>query len=201
MNAQHLDPFPFVAGGKAVGVTESADGSLLIEGWAAVFDNLDREGDVFDGGALTAGVKAFLNNGSSALCYQHDRSTVLGRVLDLQVKPGKGVWMRARVDRQVPGSPWHHLYNGIKAGSIRNLSVGGFFRRAMVNGVRKIVAVDMTEISATAVPMDTSARFDVVAGKALIDAPAAGADELLSDLALIRAQASLARLELASAGR
>lgn len=176
--------FDFTLEGKALDdgstaqtVTEDSNGDLIIEGYAAVFDGLDRQGENFVEGAFERGIKAFLGN-QAALCYQHKRDTVLGKVLDLREEKGKGLWMRARVDKQEPTSPWYHIYSGIKKGSINGLSVGGFFRRALVGGRRMIADMDFTEISTTGVPMHPGTNFAVVAGKALMsdvqvpDAPA-----------------------------
>jgi hypothetical protein len=47
--------YDFTLEGKAVDapvITEAEDGDLIIEGYAAVFDGLDREGENFDEGAF-----------------------------------------------------------------------------------------------------------------------------------------------------
>jgi len=49
------------------------------------------------------------------------------------------------------------------------MSVGGFFKRALVEGKRKIVDVDFTEISATPVPVHPGTSLNLIAGKALAD--------------------------------
>lgn len=163
----------FVLDGKALEdgttaqtVSEDENGDLIIEGYAAVFDGLDREGENFVEGAFQRGIKSFLEK-QAALCFHHKHDQVIGKVLDLREERGKGLWMRARVDKQSDGSPLHHIYSGIKKGTINGLSVGGFFKRALVDGKQMIADMDFTEISATGVPVHAGTNFAVVAGKAL----------------------------------
>lgn len=161
--------FPFALEGKAVGdpiVEELEDGDLIIEGMAASFEGLDRQGENFVEGAFQRGIKSFLG-GSAALCFHHKHDQVLGKVLDLQELPG-GLKMRARVDGAIKNHPTlGAIYSQIKRGTFKNLSVGGFFKRAVVNGRQMISDMDFSEISVTAVPVHTKPSFAVVAGKAL----------------------------------
>lgn len=147
-------------------VTEQENGDLIIEGMAAVFDGLDRQNENFVDGAFQRGIKSFLD-GQAALCHHHRHEHVIGRVLDLREEEGKGLHMKARVDFQQPTSPLRHIYDGIRKGSISGLSVGGYFRRALVKGRQMISGVDVVEISTTGVPVHPGTHFSVVAGKAL----------------------------------
>lgn len=160
----------FLLSEKAVGsqtIVENEDGDLIIEGYAAVFEGLDREGENFVPGAFKEGIKAFLE-GQSALCYHHKHDKVLGKVLELREVEGKGLWMKARVDSAIKTHPELGTYfQQIKKGSINALSIGGFFKRAIVAGRKMISGVDFTEISCTPVPVHSGTHFAVVAGKAL----------------------------------
>jgi len=161
--------YGFALEGKAAGdtfVTELDDGDLLIEGWAADFTGDDREGENFTDGAFTRGIKSFLT-GQASLCFHHQNDKGIGRVLDLKEVEGKGLYMKARVDKQEPTSPLYYIYNAIKKGTYRGLSVGGFFKRKYVEGKRRIADMDFTEISVTPVPVHPGTGFSVVAGKAL----------------------------------
>lgn len=165
--------YDFTLEGKAVAdapaqtVTEEANGDLIIEGYAAVFDGMDRQGENFTDGAFERGIKSFLE-GQSGLCYHHKHDKLLGKVLDLREEKGKGLWMRARVDAAVKKHPELGVYyEQIKRGSLNALSVGGFFRRKLTEAGRKIVDMDFTEISVTPVPVHPGTNFAVVAGKAL----------------------------------
>lgn len=156
-------------------VVELDDGDLLIEGWAANFEGLDRQNENFTDGAFKRGIKSFLANGGP-LCFHHKFDHNIGRVLELEEVEGKGLRMRARVDKQEPTSPLHYIYNGIKKGSIRGLSVGGFFKRKLTEAGYRIADMDFTEISVTPVAVHPKTSFAVVAGKAL-EAPEEKEDE------------------------
>ena len=140
-------------------------GDLLISGTGANFE-LDRENEAFAPGAFDRGLKTFLE-GEGTLAYHHKHDQILGRVLHAERVEGKGVHIVARVDNQPESSPLRHIYEQVKKGTLNALSCGGFFKRAMVDGVQKIVDVDLTEWSITGVPVGRGANFAVVAGKAL----------------------------------
>lgn len=159
--------FDFTLGEKALSesiVEETEDGDLIIEGMAAVFDGLDREGENFAPGAFQRGIKAFLDS-QAALCFHHKKDHVLGKVLDLK-ETADGLWMRARVDGAIRKNPMlAAIYDQIKKGTFNGLSIQGFFRRLG----NKIVDMDFTETSVTGVPVHPGTHFSVVAGKALGD--------------------------------
>jgi HK97 family phage prohead protease len=186
--------FGLEAEGKAI-VTELEDGDLLIEGYAADFTGDDRAGENFAPGAFERGIKAFLN-GQAALCYHHKADQGIGRVLDLR-EEGKGLYMKARVDKQEPTSPLYYIYNAVKKGTYRGLSVGGFFKRKLIEGAQRIADVDFTEISVTPVPVHPGTGFNVVAGKALEDIVEPPAETLPAELttAVENLNAVLAKLE------
>lgn len=157
--------FDFSLEGKAADdpiVTELEDGDLLIEGFAAVWEGDDRQGENFAPGAFQAGIQKFLS-GQAALCYHHKHDKCLGKVLDLR-EEGKGLKMRARVDGAIQTHPeLGTIYKQIKKGTYNGLSTYGFFTRKE----NKIVGVDLTEISVTPVPVHPGTSLSVLAGKAL----------------------------------
>lgn len=158
--------YDFTFGEKALSdsITEQDNGDLIIEGYAAVFDGLDREGETFVPGAFERGCKAFVDN-QAALCFHHKKDQVLGKVLELK-ETAKGLWMKARVDGAIRNHPTlGTIYQQIKSGTLNGLSVGGFFGRLG----NRIADVDMTEISITGVPIHTGPKFSVIGQKALMD--------------------------------
>lgn len=157
---------PFIAEGKSLRTEAAANGDLTIEGWAVRFDGTDRQGENFIEGAFADGVKAFVG-GNRPLCYHHKHDMAIGEVLSLTEVPGQGAWLKARVDYQPESSPLHWIYSAIKKGSIKGLSVGGFFRRKLTAAGQRIAAVDLTEVSVTPVPVHARTGFAVVEGKAL----------------------------------
>ena len=154
--------------GKAVESEELESGDLIVSGWAARYEGTDRESENFADGAFQRGIKSFLE-GQASLCYHHRHDTLLGRVLELEEVEGKGLRFKARVDHQPESSPLRHLYNAIKKGTLRGVSAGGFFKRKLTETGRKIVDVDLTELSLTPVPVHAGTSFEVIAGKALED--------------------------------
>ncbi len=149
-------------------VTVQENGDLIIEGYAAVWEGDDREGENFVPGAFERASKAFLDQ-SAALCFHHKKDHVLGKVLELR-EDGKGLRMKARVDGAIQSHPsLGTYYSQIKSGTLSGLSVGGFFKRALIEGKQKIADMDFTEISVTGVPVHTGPSFSVVAGKALMN--------------------------------
>lgn len=162
--------YDFALEGKAVAdqtITEDPNGDLIIEGYAAVFDGVDRQGENFAPGAFDRGIKSFLS-GQSGLCYHHKHDKCLGKVLELQEEEGKGLRMKARVDGAIKNHPeLGTYYEQIRRGTLNALSVGGFFKRALTAAGQRIVDMDFTEISVTPVPVHSGTNFAVVAGKAL----------------------------------
>jgi HK97 family phage prohead protease len=163
--------FDFIPEGKAIGeqvVTEDDNGDLIIEGYAAVFEGTDRQGENFTDGAFQRGIKSFLA-GQSALCYHHKHDKCLGKVLELSEEEGKGLKMKARVDGAIKTHPeLGTYYEQIKKGTLNALSVGGFFKRKLTEAGYKIADMDFTEISVTPVPVHPGTHFGVIAGKALV---------------------------------
>lgn len=149
-------------------ITEDENGDLIIEGYAAVFEGDDRQGENFAPGAFQRGIKSFLGS-TASLNFHHKHDHGIGKVLELEEEEGKGLRMKARVDFQPESSPLRYIYNGVKKGTYNGLSVGGFFKRAYMEGKRKIADMDFTEISVTPVPVHPGPSFAVVAGKALED--------------------------------
>ncbi len=154
--------------GKSVVQETGEDGDLIIVGYAASFDGVDREGENFVPGAFKKAIRSFLA-GSAALCYHHRTSMVLGKVLSLEEVKGVGLKMVARVDGAIRHDPnLAAIYQQIKRGTISGLSIGGFFRRSMTPNGPRISDMDFTEISCTAVPtLATGTSFTVAQAKAL----------------------------------
>jgi hypothetical protein len=164
--------YDFTLEGKAAPdapvVTEMEDGDLLIEGYAAVWDGDDRQGENFAPGAFAASLKKFLD-GQAALCYHHQHDKCLGKVLDLR-EEGKGLYMKARVDGSIKDDPrLSSIYRQIKRGTYNGLSTYGYFTRGVGALANKIINTDLTEISITPVPVHPGTSLAVIAGKALVE--------------------------------
>lgn len=188
--------YRFLADGKTLSTTRETDtGDLIIEGYAAVFDGIDRQGENFVDGAFLRAIREFLTR-QATLAFHHRYELGIGKVLDLREVEGKGLWMRARVDYQPESSPLFYIYNGIKKGTYTALSVGGYFRRRLTADGWRIADMDFTEVSVTPVPAHPGTNFAVVAGKAL-SAPTDPLDwnGLYDDARLLSLKVDIVRLE------
>lgn len=148
----NLDPYHFSASASVKSVTETADGSLKIAGYAAVFDEIDREDEAFLPGAFTAGIRQFLS-GNRPICFHHRLDDVIGRVTDARVVEGVGLWVEGIIFYQHHNSPLRHVWEAIRAGAIDGYSVGGYFKRKLTDLGPRIYEVDLVEVSATAAPV------------------------------------------------
>lgn len=193
--------FDMVLDTKAVSIEQVENGDLYIKGWASDFDP-DREDEQFEPGAFDVGVKSFMET-NPVLLYNHRfgpaNALCLGQVEVMERRPmpnGKlGMWMEARVDHAEPNTEARQVYNQIKRGTMRGLSVGGKFYRRMVDGARKIWKADIMEVSVTPVPANPRG-LATVGAKAFNDDETDAYDEILErldrtsevfDMALVKA--------------
>ncbi len=121
-------------------------GEVAFAGYAAVFDVVDRAGDVMRRGA-------FSGAGVVPLLWQH-RGVAVG-VLSVVAEDARGL----RVEGVVADPALARL---VRAGAVAGLSVG--YRATSVRqGVRReLLSVDLVEVSLVAVPMQVLARLEVV---------------------------------------
>ncbi|MDP1027792.1 HK97 family phage prohead protease [Sphingomonas sp. KR1UV-12] len=115
---------------------------MRIEGYAAVFDRVDRAGDVFRRGAF-AGV------GAVPLLWGH-RGAPVGAIEAIG-EDDRGLRITATVTAQEPARL-------VRAGALAGLSVG--YRALVVRqgARRELVRVALAEVSLVAVPMQAMAR-------------------------------------------
>ncbi len=116
------------------------------EGYAAVFDRVDRAGDVFRAGAF-AGAEPV------PLLWQH-RGAAVGAIEAIG-EDARGLRVAGRIeDAAVAGL--------VRQGALAGLSVG-FRAVAVRQGARReLTRVALIEVSLVAVPMQASARVDVI---------------------------------------
>lgn len=144
-----------------------ANGELLVSGYLTRWSELDRQSERMIRGAFTKSIPTFLK-GHAPFVYGHRLHDVLGKVLELE-EDAVGVRMVARVNSQPQSSPLRWVYESIKNGTIKGLSVGAFFKRlARGDGTNDIVSADIVECSATPAPVLATTGFEIVSeGKAL----------------------------------
>ncbi len=115
---------------------------LRFEGYAAVFDQVDRAGDIFRAGAF-AGVAPV------PLLWGH-RGEPVGTITGIE-EDATGLRVVATVDAVEPARL-------VRAGAVAGLSVGYRPRVVRQGARRELIAVDLVEVSLVAVPMQARAR-------------------------------------------
>ena len=152
------------------------DGSH-VAGYASVFGRRDSGGDTVMAGAYAASLKRLVEDGRRVkMLWQHDPTHPIG-VWEEVVEDDRGLWVRGRLLPEV--AKGREAAALIAAGAIDGLSIG--YRTVKAererNGGRRLVALELWEVSLVTFPMQSEAR---VGSKA-----EAGGDagEVLRDLA------------------
>lgn len=94
-------------------------GILHIKAYALAFGNIDSWGDIIMPGALDDFLKSDAAD-RMALCYQHERSTVIGKITDKGVDD-YGMWIEADILPTTAGQDAAVL---LKSGAIKEFSIG-----------------------------------------------------------------------------
>ena len=127
-----------------------------ISGYASIFGNEDLTGDIVERGAFkdTLAKRA----GPFPLLWSHDSAEPLG-VWQEAREDNRGLLVSGKLVLSVPRAL--QVRDLIHAGAVRGLSIG--FRTAQAergqDGVRRIKAVDLFEISLTALPANEQAQI------------------------------------------
>jgi HK97 family phage major capsid protein/HK97 family phage prohead protease len=159
VKALHWD-VDFEQKGAEWSVKELGNGTLVIEGYASTWDK-DRDGDEIMKSAFDESLPNYLRD-NPVLLKDHDREKVMGLVTRAQTD-NVGLKIRAEVPKPEPGEEsWKFtVYNDIKRGLRRALSIGGVFERGK-SAFKTIYKVNLYEISNIAVPSNPKSLFRVV---------------------------------------
>lgn len=117
-------------------------------GYAAVFDAVDRGGDVVRKGA-------FGRPGAVPLLWQHGGTPV--GTIEAIGEDSRGLRVLGRVDAP-------ELARAVAAGAVTGLSFGYRVRDARQGRVREITGLDLVEVSLVAQPMQPLARIHATEG-------------------------------------
>lgn len=133
----------------------------VIEGYGAVFGNVDNGGDKIMPGAFVDGLATGRRAGRTVkMLWNHDPSTPIGVWEDL-AEDAKGLWGKGRLVMEVPKAREVHAL--MKAGAISGLSIGYRTRVSEPDGtVRLLKAVELYEISPVTFPMNDRAKVTMV---------------------------------------
>ncbi len=134
----------------------SADPPVRFAGYAAVFDKVDRGGDVIRGGAFAKMPAAV------PLLWQH-RGNPVGTIERIATDD-TGLRVIGRLEDA-------RLARLVRDGAVAGLSIGYRTLAARKGRIRELTALDLVEVSLVAQPMQPAARVHMVQGPAMAPAP------------------------------
>ena len=121
------------------------DQNLFVEGYAAVFGNIDSYNDRIQKGAFINTING-VNRDRIAFCKDHDLRDVIGVIVDLR-EDERGLWFRAKVSKTRDGKDVEVL---IEDGALKEFSIGFITKGYEWNeddGVRTLTEVELWEVS------------------------------------------------------
>ncbi len=128
-----------------------AGGGIRFAGYAAVFDRVDRGGDVVRSGAFAASLR---ERRAVPLLWQHRPGVVIGAI-EMLGEDSRGLRVVARVT--------HPTAAGLVArGALTGLSFGYRVMAARGSNPRELLTLDLAEVSLVALPMQPAARVIAV---------------------------------------
>ena len=152
-------PEPTAASVFAPRPTINADGT--VEGYASLFGEVDQARDMVMPGAFAATL-ARRNIRRVPMLFQHDPSEPVGIWLELR-EDHRGLFARGRLIPEVARG--RELLSLLRAGAIDGLSIGFRTSKARIDPktrIRRLLAVDLWEISIVTFPLLPGARVQTV---------------------------------------
>jgi uncharacterized protein len=132
---------------------------MRFAGYAALFDKVDRGGDIVRKGAFARAVAA--GPKGVPLLWQHEPAKPIGRIDHLS-EDDRGLRVIARLSDASGGREAAAL---LKDGAIGGLSFGYRVREKRDGARRELMDVDLVEVSLVTFPMQPAARVHAVAGE------------------------------------
>ncbi|MFW2829107.1 HK97 family phage prohead protease [Sphingomonas sp. ID0503] len=128
---------------------------MRFAGYAALFDRVDRGGDVIRRGAFA---RAVAGGAGLPLLWQHDAARPIGRVEHI-AEDGRGLRVIGRLTGGGQGGEAAAL---LKAGAVSGLSFGYRVRQGRGARPRELLDLDVVEVSLVTFPMQPGARVHAV---------------------------------------
>jgi HK97 family phage prohead protease len=144
--------------GVAIGDVE-ADGTF--EGYASLFGKVDLGRDVVERGAFAASLEK-RGAGGVRMLFQHNPNAPIGSWTEIR-EDARGLFVRGRLALEAARA--REVHSLLKDGALDGLSIGFRTVRARTEaktGIRRIIEVDLWEISVVTFPMLPEARIDAV---------------------------------------
>lgn len=92
------------------------NGEMFIEGYGAIFGNVDSYEDIIEKGAFSKTLSE--NKGRIAFCYQHEIDEPIGKIEDIK-EDNIGLWLRVRIS-----DACEEIKTKLKEGILKEMSVG-----------------------------------------------------------------------------
>lgn len=146
---------------RAFASLDALDARGVFEGYASLFDVVDLGGDAVAPGAFAASLRRTGAAGVRML-WQHEQDAAIGVWLALE-EDARGLKAQGRLDLKRPRAREAHAL--MRARAVDGLSIGYRTRRASKDarrGVRRLLEVELVEISIVAFPMLPQARVSAV---------------------------------------
>jgi len=139
--------------------TIDADGT--VEGYASLFGEIDQARDMVVRGAFAATLNA-RGLHRVPMLFQHDPAEPVGIWLELR-EDHRGLYARGKLIPEVARA--RELFSLVKAGAVDGLSIGFKTVRGQIDPktrIRRLLAVDLWEISIVTFPLLSGARVHAV---------------------------------------
>lgn len=130
--------------------------SRTIEGWASVFNNEDKGRDIVLPGAFLKSLSRRKASDKVPMLWQHDIREPIGVWHELR-EIDKGLYGKGEIVDTARGMDAYKL---LKAGAIKGLSIGYSTKQYEIDqkkGVRKLIELDLGEVSLVTAPMNEQA--------------------------------------------
>jgi HK97 family phage prohead protease len=149
-----------VTGDGVAGDGFARGGGVRFAGYAAIFDRVDRGGDVVRRGAF-AGVAGADGRRRVPLLWQHRPEAPIG-MIERMAEDARGLRVIGRISGRTAAG--RDAIAALRARRLDGLSFGYRVREARGTEPRELVALDLLEVSLVSAPMQPLARVEVVEG-------------------------------------
>ena len=161
------------------------EAARTVEGWASTFNNVDQGQDIVLPGAFT---KTLKRTKSLPMLWQHRTDQVIGVWSEFE-ETDTGLRVKGRISETALGND---AYTLTRDGAVSKMSIGYATKKYEIDqdkGVRKLIEVDLYEVSLVTFPMNDRAAITRVKSDAgtLIDER--GFEEFLRDAGFSRKEA------------
>lgn len=126
--------------------------TLRLAGYAALFDRIDRGGDIVRRGAFAGSLGARV----LPLLWQHRPDQRIGSI-EHTSEDRRGLRVIAALDPEA-----HDALAGLRSGSVTGLSFGYRVRRAQGRAPRQLIELDLVEVSLVTLPMMPGAKVHML---------------------------------------